>query len=113
MSSMPDHLDLLAQDFLQAWQAAHGVSSGQAFALSGPDHLAIIIEDSLSQAERKLAEGQTGETLLREYIIVLLNQICDQKLKPIQQVTGRKVDSSHVNVNPESDQVMFIFKFTG
>jgi hypothetical protein len=110
MSSQPEPLDLLAQDFLQAWQEAHGVKSGRAYALGGPDHLAIIIEDSFSQAERKLAEGQSGETLLRQYAVELLNQVCDQMSKRIQQVSGRRVESSNVNVNPEADQVMFIFK---
>lgn len=108
--SQPDALDLLAQDFLRAWQDAHGVKSGRSCALRGPDHLAIIIEDSFSQAERKMAEVQTGETLLRQYTVELLNQICDQMLKRIQQVAGRGVESSNVNVNPEADQVMFIFK---
>jgi uncharacterized protein YbcI len=111
MCSPLDPLDLLAQDFLKAWQEAHGVKSGQACALSGPDHLAIIIEGSFSQAERKLAEGQLGETLLRQYAVELLNQICDQMSEHIQQVTSRQVVSSDVNVSPETDQVMFIIKF--
>jgi uncharacterized protein YbcI len=110
MSSQLDPLDLLAQDFLQAWQDAHGVKSGRSYALSGPDHLAIIIEDSFSQAELKLAEGQTGESLLRKYAVELLNQICDQMSSRIQRVAGRRVEASNVNVSPESDQVMFIFK---
>ena len=110
MSSQLEPLDLLAQDFLQAWQDAHGVKSGRAYALTGPDHLAIIIEDSFSQAERKLAEGKAGETLLRQYAVELLVQICDQMSKRIHQVAGRKVSASNVNVNPEMDQVMFIFK---
>jgi uncharacterized protein YbcI len=110
MSSPHDPLDLLAQDFLLAWQEAHGVKSGQAFALSGFDHLAIIIEDSFSQAEHKLAEDQNSEALLRQYAAELLNQICDQMSERIQQVAGRKVRACHVNVNPETDQVIFTFK---
>ena len=109
MPSPSDHLDVLAQDFLQAWQEAHGVQSGRVSALSGSDHLAIIIEDSFSQAERKLAEGQRGEALLRQYAAELLSQICDQMSERIQQVVGRQVKASHVNVNPETDQVMFVF----
>ena len=111
MASLPDPFDLLAQDILTAWQEAHGVKSGRACALSGPDHLAIIIEDSFSQAERKLAEGQAGETLLRQYAVELLNQICEQMDVHIQQVAGRHTISYDVNVKPEVDQVMFIFKF--
>jgi uncharacterized protein YbcI len=68
-----------------------------------------FIEDSFSQAERKLAEGQIGETLLRQCAVELLNQIYDQMTKRIQQVTERQIVSSNVNVNPETDQVMFIF----
>jgi uncharacterized protein YbcI len=109
MPSPRDSLDGLAQDFLQAWQEAHGVKSGRVSALSGSDHLAIIIEDSFSQAERKLAEGQSGEALLRQYAAELLNRICDQMSERIQQVVGRQVKASNVNVNPETDQVMFVF----
>lgn len=111
--SQPDALDLLAQDFLRAWQDAHGVKSGRSCALRGPDHLAIIIEDSFSQAERKMAEAQTGETLLRQYAVELLNQICDQMAKRIEQTTGREVLSSDLSVNPEADQVVFTFKLYG
>jgi len=110
MSSPRDPLDVLAQDFLEAWQEAHGVKSGQVSALRGPDHLAVIIEDSFSQAERKLAEGQSGEALLRQYAAELLNQIRDQLSERIQQVVGRQVQASNVNVNTETDQVMFVFK---
>ena len=113
MSSQLDNLDLLAQEFLQAWQDAHGVKSGHAYTLAGSDHLAIIIEDSFSLAERKLAEGHTGETLLRQYAVELLSQICDRMQKRIQQDFGRKVRTSKINVNPENDQVMFIFKLEG
>jgi uncharacterized protein YbcI len=105
-----DPLELLAQDFLQAWQDAHGVATGRAYALSGFDHLAIIIEDSFSKAEHKLAEDQIGEALLRQYAEELLNRICDQMSERIQQVVERKVGISHVNVNPETDQVIFTFK---
>ena len=111
MSLSPDPIDVLAQDILKAWQEAHGVKSGRACALSGPDHMAIIIDGSFSQAERKLAEGQTGENLLRQYAIELLHQVCDQMAEHIQRVAGRQVVSSDVNVSPDIDQVMFIFKF--
>lgn len=113
MSSPLDPLDLLAQDFLQAWQNAHGVKSGRVYALRGTDHMAIIIEDSFSQAERKLAKGQIGETLLRQYAVELLNQICDQMSDRIEQTTGREILSSDLSVNPEVDQVVFTFKLYG
>jgi hypothetical protein len=113
MSYPRDPLDRLAQDFLRAWQAAHGVQSGKACALSGPDHLAIIIEDSFSQAERKLAEGQRGEALIRQYAVELLNQITGQMAEQIQQTTGKAVLSSDLSVNPEKDQVVFTFRLHG
>jgi uncharacterized protein YbcI len=110
MSSSLDPLDALAQDFLQAWQDAHGVKSGRVFALSGEDHLAIIIEGSFSKAERKLAEAQSGESLLREYATQLLNNICEKMKLRIEQVVKRKVISSEVSVSPDTDQLIFLFK---
>ena len=112
MSSLPNPLEKLAQDFLKAWQDAHGVKSGRVCALSGSNHLAIIIEDSFSQAERKLAEGQSGETLLKQYAIELLNQISDQMSDRIERATGRDVLSSDLIVNPDSDQVVFTFRLS-
>ena len=110
MSSSLDPLDALAQDFLQAWQDAHGVKSGRVFALHGDDHLAIIIEGSFSKAERKLAEVQSGESLLREYATQLLNNICEKMKLRIEQVIKRKVISSEVSVSPDTDQMIFLFK---
>jgi uncharacterized protein YbcI len=103
-------LDHLAQDFLTAWQNAHGFSAGSARSLIGPERLAILIEGAFSKAERKLAEAQSGETLLREFASELLNQICAAMLEKIERVAERKVLSSDINVNPDADQVMFIFK---
>ena len=110
MSSPHDPFDSLAQDFLQAWQDAHGVKTGRVYTLRGDDHLAIIIEDSFSKAERKLAEGQSGENLLREYATQLLNNICVKMKLQIEQVVKRKVISSEVSVSPETDQLIFLFK---
>ena len=110
MSSQLDPLDSLAQDFLQAWQDAHGVKTGRVYTLRGDDHLAIIIEDSFSKAERKLAEGQSGENLLREYATQLLNNICVKMKLRIEQVVKRKVISSEVSVSPDTDQLIFLFK---
>ena len=110
MSSSLDPLDALAQDFLQAWQDAHGVKSGRVYALSDADHMAIIIEGSFSKAERKLAEAQSGESLLREYATQLLNNICETMKLRIEQAVKRKVLSSEVSVNPDTDQLIFLFK---
>jgi uncharacterized protein YbcI len=110
ISSTYEALDLLAQDFLKAWHDAHGFCAGSARSLIGPERLAILIDGAFSKAERKLAEAQSGETLLREYASELLNQICATMIEQIEQVIGRKILSSDINVNPDADQVMFIFK---
>ena len=110
MSSPLNPLDALAQDFLQAWQDAHGVDTGRVFALHGDDHLAIIIEGSFSKAERKLAEAQSGESLLREYATQLLSNICEKMKMQIEKVVNRKVISSEVSVSPDTDQLIFLFK---
>jgi len=101
----------LENDLLDAWQAAHGVRSGKASALIGPDRLAILIDDAFSQAERVMSEAQTGETLMRQYALELLNQICDEKSLDVEQAVGTKIRSRDVNVNLNANQVMFIFTF--
>ena len=111
--SQPDPLNQLAQEFLSAWRAAHGFQSGSASALTGENHLAILIEGAFSQAERKLAETQNGEVLLREYALELLQQICAEKQNLIHQATLREVSTSDVSVNLERDQVIFVFNLNG
>jgi uncharacterized protein YbcI len=110
MPSPLDPLDELAQDFLKAWQEAHGVQSGRAYALNRPDHLAIMIEDSFSRAERKLAEAQAGETLLREYATQLLNNICSEMKISIERAVNRKVISSEVSVSLDTNLLIFLFR---
>jgi len=110
LSSPLDSLDVLAQDFLQAWQDAHGVKSGRVYTLKGVDHLAIIIEDSFSKAERKLAEVQLGENLLREYATQLLNTICSEMKIRIERTMKREVISSEVSVSLDTDRLIFLFR---
>jgi uncharacterized protein YbcI len=110
MSSPLDPLDALAQDFLKAWQDAHGVKSGRVYALIGTEHLAIIIEDSFSKAERKLAEAQSGESLLREYATQLLNTICSEMKICIERTMKREVLSSEVSVSLDTDRLIFLFR---
>ncbi len=109
MLSPHESLDQLAQELLAAWSSAHGFDAGSARALVGEDRLAILIEGAFSEAERKLAEDQNGEVLLRQYAVELLNQICQEKYSLIQQATQQEVITSDISVNAEKDQVLFIF----
>ena len=69
----------LADEMLLSWQMAHGVKSGKGNILIGTDHMAILIDDAFSQAERKMAETQAGEALIQKYALELLNHICDER----------------------------------
>lgn len=110
MHSVDEDLDALADDFLSAWQTAHGFAGGQARALVGPDRLAILVEGAFSLAELKLAEQQRGGELLRHYAYELLQDIRDQMSDRIFDVLSQPVLSGCVNVNPDSDQVMFVYR---
>ncbi len=103
-------LETLVQDFLLAWHEAHGFPAAQACPLIGPKHVAILLEGVFSQAERKLAEDQNGEMLLRKYIIELLGDIGDQMTDRVEQVTGRGVRAKNMSFDPVTDQVVFIFR---
>ena len=59
----------LQQNFLLAWQEAHGVKSGKASALIGPDHLVMLIDNAFSRAERTMASEKPGKALLRQYAL--------------------------------------------
>lgn len=101
----------LEEELLRAWQSAHGVKTGKASALVGSERLAILIDDAFSRAERKMAEAQAGEMLLRQYALELLNQICNETSLNIELEIGRKIRSREVNVNLDANQVMFVFRF--
>ena len=115
MLPQPDsnNLNLLADVFLTAWRKAHGSETGHAQVLVGSDHLAILIRDSFSRAERKLAQDQSGEVLLRKYAEKLLQQISNEMTDYIEKALGRSVQTNDVNVNPDTDQIMFIFTLEG
>ena len=113
MRSQPEHLNSLADEFLAAWQIAHGYAAGHARVLDGPEHLAILIEGAFTQAERKLAQEPQGLDLLREYVLELLQQISGELAVRIEDVVRRPVRASDVNVNLKADQVMFIFSLDG
>ena len=75
--------------------------------------VAILIRDSFSRAERKLAQDQSGEVLLRKYAEKLLQQISNEMTDYIEKALGRSVQTNDVNVNPDTDQIMFIFTLEG
>ena len=61
----------LVQEFLSAWQQAHGASNGTASALIGPDRLAVLLENAFSRTEHSLSrQDQQSENadLLQQYI---------------------------------------------
>ena len=110
MQLQHEPLETLAQDFLLAWNEAHGVPAAQACPLLGPQHVAILIEGVFSRAERKLAEDQNGEMLLRRYTIELLGDIGDQMTDRVEHVTGRYVRTKNMSFDPATDQVVYIFR---
>ncbi len=104
-----EKLHRFGQDLLQSWQATNGYSAGSAKALSGPGQLAILLERIFSPAERKLARNQSGEFLLRQYHTELVDQFARQMVDHLQQTLDRVVRSYSVNINPNADQILFIF----
>jgi uncharacterized protein YbcI len=107
--SEPNKLAVLSLDFLTAWQEAHGFKAGRSTPIFSPKRFVIRIEGAFSEAEHKLAETQSGKTLLEQYAIELLSDICDTMKIQIEAATERAVLSSEVNVNLDADQVQFIF----
>lgn len=103
-------LDALADDFLVAWQEAHGFIGGQARPMVGRDRLAVLIEGAFSQAELKLAEQQSGGELLRHYAVELLQDISGQMYVRIEEVVNQPVISDSISVSPDCDLVMFVFR---
>ena len=103
-------LETLAQDFMLAWNEAHGFPAAHACSLLGPKHVAILMEGVFSRAERKLAEDQNGEMLLRKFTIELLGNIGDQMTDRVEQVTGRNVQANNMSFDPATDQVVYVFK---
>ena len=110
MQLVHEPLETLAQDFVLAWNEAHGVPAAYACPLIGPKHVAILMEGVFSRAERKLAEDQNGEMLLRKYTIELLGDIGDQMTDRVEQATGRDVCAKNMSFDPATDQVVYIFR---
>ena len=94
---------------MNAWQEAHGFKAGRSTPIFNPQRFVVLIDGAFSEAEHKLAETQSGKTLLEQYAIELLSDICDTMKIEIETATKRVVLSSEVNVNLAADQVQFTF----
>jgi uncharacterized protein YbcI len=68
-----------------------------------------LIEGAFFKSEYKLAEDQTGESLLRQYATELLNQIYETMRIRIEQAIKSKVLSNVIIVRLDAHQVMYIY----
>jgi uncharacterized protein YbcI len=106
-----NQIQALADDLLTAWYEAHSILGGKARALLAPHSLLIFIEDALSKAERTLADQPRGNLLLERYLQSLLQQIGLEKQELVERVTGRRVQSTGVQVDGAAGWVLFVFNF--
>ncbi len=109
---LPDYTqcEALAQEFLAAWQQAHGAPHGAASALIGPDSLAVLLEQAFSRAEHSLSRQSDNAALLEQYIHRLIDQIAPQLAGRVEQVTSRPVLSTSLNAEVKQDWVIIFFK---
>jgi uncharacterized protein YbcI len=102
--------EALAQEFLTAWQQAHGAPHGAASALVGPDSLAVLLEKAFSRAEHNLSRQRDTAPLLEQYIHRLIDQIAPNVAGRVEQVTGRQVLTTSLNADVKQDWVIIFFK---
>ena len=102
--------EALAQEFLAAWQQAHGAPDGAASALVGPNSLAVLLEKAFSRAEHNLSRRPDTAALLKQYIQRLIDQIAPNVAGRVEQVTGRRVLTTGLNTDIEQNWVIIFFK---
>lgn len=100
----------LAQDFLAAWQQAHGAPDGAASALVGPNSLAVLLEKAFSRAEHNLSRQSNNTVLLDQYIQRLIGQIAPDLAGRVEQVTGRPVLKTGLKTDIDQNWVIIFFK---
>jgi len=100
----------LAQFLSDEWTRAHGEPQGTAGALVGPDSFAVLLEGAFNQAELILAEQSSGRALLQQYSKRLLAQVIAKLTERVEDVMGRRVISSGVNLDPRAGWIMCFFK---
>lgn len=106
-------LQQVAQEFLAAWQQAHGATRGAACALAGPQHVALVVENAFSQAEHLLAQqadGSPQSALLQQYVDGLIGQLAPALSARVEDVTGQTVAMNSLVSNIEQDWLMIFFK---
>lgn len=105
-------LQSLADDFLRAWQRAHGTETGSAHAMVGPQGIVIFIENAFSRAELTVAhQGQGSSTeLLQRYVRSLLDHICLEERQRVETAVSRPILSTGVSMDPEAGWVMCVFR---
>ena len=102
--------EALAQEFLAAWQQAHGAPDGAASALVGPNSLAVLLEKAFSRAEHHLIRQPDAATLLEQYTQRLIDQIAPNLTGRVKQVTGRQILTTGFKTDIEQNWVIIFFK---
>lgn len=100
----------LAHNLGAEWTRLHGIAGGHAKALSGPEHLAIIVDEAFSRAELALARQAGGQPVIQRYIEELLAQLCAATRLNVEAATGRRVVGSSYSVNFAAGWVMCVFR---
>lgn len=102
----------LAQEFLLAWQRAHGTSTGSAHGMVGPEGVVVFIENAFSRAEINMAHQKEGSSndLLQRYVRSLLEHVCVEQRAAVETAVSRPVISTGVSMDPEAGWVMCVFR---
>jgi uncharacterized protein YbcI len=82
-------------------QFGRGPTSARAY-FAGPDVIVVVLEHTLTPAERKLLEIG-GHQRLRELRMVLQYGSVQQFCEPVERLTGRTVCSFHSSVDTLAD----------
>jgi uncharacterized protein YbcI len=91
------------------WKQAYGVPAGDVRALTGPDSVAVWIEDVFSPAERALARSIEGQVVLQRYTGQLLAIIQPDLRAQVEAITGHRIVSGNVSADVDTGGVLCFF----
>jgi uncharacterized protein YbcI len=108
-----DDLLILAQAFLIEWKQLRNIPTGRASAIIGLTHLGVLLEDAFTPTELLLAEKSAGLVLLHRYVEPILDIICTDLTPHVEQMTGRQVISTEMNLQIQTGSILVLFILGG
>lgn len=77
------------------------------------EHLFVMLDGAISQAERRYGEEDKSRRLLEELYSDVFNAVKSELMETLSQITGRPVARSSISIDPAMGTATLVFAYKG